>query len=348
VGGITAPTGSTEPALRLGGTGDPLPFVPGAGAAAATALVVRYYAWSDPPEVEIMEGSPVLAARALHAVGVAQGQVVLAGGLADPAAGLASAAADFEVLPDAGSSLHRGPFALQQPRVGAMAAPLGPDRMLVFGGNLGSTDAAAVVAEAAEVVALGDTPASAAAAFEAGSLGLVASAAHATLTPTDDGLVLVGGLAVEPGAARTARSAPLVLRLTQVGDSVRVDEVLAEGLAPIAYHAAAPLAGGDVLVTGGAATDCAVGALCPSDGAHRYSVTTGAMARESWLVSPRLAHSLTVRDDGSVLVAGGMGQGGASLAALADVEVYVPGSEEGKPDRFGRGAGQVSASRCRR
>ncbi|MBI5480709.1 MAG: hypothetical protein HY906_17760 [Deltaproteobacteria bacterium] len=348
MGGLTARTGGTEPALRVGGASDALPLVPGAGAAGATALVVRYYPWSEPPEVHIIPASPALAARALHAAGVSQGQVVLAGGLADPAAGLAGATPDFEVLPEAGSSLHRGPFALQQARVGAVAAPLAADRMLVFGGNLGSADAAAVVTEAAEVITLGDPPGSATATFEAGSLDLVASAAHATLTPIDGGLLLVGGLAVLPGTARATRPAPLGLRLTRVGDDVRIDEVLAEAFEPVAYHAAAPLHGGDVLVTGGAATDCPVAALCPSDGAHRYSVTTGALARESWLVTARLAHSLTVRDDGSVLVAGGLGLDGASLTALADVEVYVRRSAEGKPDRFGRGAGQVSDSRCQR
>jgi hypothetical protein len=347
-GGVTTAVGSTAAALQVGDAAAPLPIVPGTGAAAATAVVLRYYPWSDPPEVQVMAASPALAARAFHAAGVAQGQVVLAGGLADPAAGLASAAADFEVLPEAGSSRHRGPFGLQEARVGAVVAPLDEARMLVFGGNLGSVDAAAVVAEAAEVVTLGDAPGSAAAAFEAGSQALVTSVAHATLTPTDQGLLLVGGLAVAPGQARTARAAPLVLRLSLVADSVRVDEVLAEGLDPLAYHAAAALVGGDVLVTGGGATDCAVAALCPSDGAYRYSATTGAVARESWLVSPRLAHTLTVRDDGSVLVAGGVGLDGATLTTLADAEVYVPGGAEGKPDRFGRGAGEASGNRCQR
>jgi hypothetical protein len=338
--------GATGPVLQIGAAADPLPVMPGSVAGPAPSVVLRYYPWSDPPEVRVMSGSPELGPRMLHAAGVAGSRLVVAGGVTGGSGGQLAIADDFEVLPARDLSLHDGPFALARPRVGAVAGALGESAMLVFGGNLRSADDAALVVDAAEVVTFGETISTALAVFEAGSQSLVAPVAHATLTPIADGLLLAGGLAVRPGSARAVRETNPVVRISQVAETVRVVGVGGDAFVPVAYHAAVPLPGGDALLLGGASTTCASGGLCASAAVYRYAGTAGTLARgASPMLTTRFGHAVTLLDDGTVLVTGGLTAQGTAPVAPPSAELFVPAASGGQ-DQFGRAPGEVSSHGC--
>jgi len=336
VGGVATP-GFPQPAIAIGVDGDALPFAPMASARAADSVVVRYFPWTDPPQVQQMVGSPSLLGRLFHSAATAGGELVVTGGIRAPEYGLAQTGDDLELISTAAA--HRGPYPLLHSRVGAVAAPLADDRLLVFGGNLLSA-VEELVAESAEVVTLSDGS-SAAVTFEPESIDLVASVAHATLTPIADGLLLAGGLQVEPGSARSVVDVRPVLRLAPVADSLRLEEVPTADYDGAAYHAAVALPGGDVLLVGGMPPGCA--APCASDVVVRYSATEHQIVPESALLVARLGHAATVLESGAILVSGGLASG---PAALAEAELLVPRADAEAVDLFGRRAGEVSATRC--
>jgi len=336
VGGVATP-GATAPAIGIGSDADPLPFVPLAGASAAGAVVVRYFPWTDPPQVQQMTSSPALLGRVFHAAARVDDQIVVAGGIRAPGSGLADTADDLEVL--ALDASHRGPYPLLHPRVGAVAAALGDDQVLLFGGNLLSAGAD-LAAEAAEVISIADGE-SADASFEPESVALVTPVAHATLTAVDDGLLLAGGLQVESGSARTVLEVRPALRLALAADTLRLEEVPSAGFTGAAYHAAAPLPDGDVLLIGGMPPGCAI--PCTSDVVARYSAAGHEIAAETTLMVSRLGHTATVLESGAILVTGGLAAG---PSVLSQAELVVPDTDPAAVDLFGRRAGEVVGPGC--
>lgn len=335
VGGVTAADAS-QPVIAVGSETDALPFVPLADARAADSVIVRYFPWTDPPQVQQMTSPPHLLGRLFHTATAAGSEVLVAGGIRAADSGLAETANDLELIsPDA---THRGPYPLARARVGAVAAPLGEESVLVFGGNLLS-DAAELSADAAEIVALADGQ-SEAATFEPESVSLVTPVAHATLTPIADGLLLAGGLQVESGSARTVLETNPVVRLAQVGDSLRVDDVAGAAFAGAAYHTAALLADGDVLLAGGMPPGCAP--PCASDLVLRYSASNHSIGSEASLIVGRLGHTATVQESGALLICGGLAEGPTLISAS---ELLAPVTAS-SVDEFGRRAGEVTGPRC--
>jgi hypothetical protein len=96
------------------------------------------------------------------------------------------------------------------------------------------------------------------------------------------------------------------------------------------FHTATPLAHGRVLVAGGsktavpcmntdAQTACGLASAEIYDSASRTWTPAGSMS------TPRMLHTATLLDDGSVLVVGGVGYGSASnIPTLASAEIYDP------------------------
>jgi hypothetical protein len=87
-------------------------------------------------------------------------------------------------------------------------------------------------------------------------------------------------------------------------------------------HAAVPISGDRVLLTGG--LDRANAVL---DSVEIYDVTAGSVVAAAPMGSGRWGHSATVLADGRVLVAGGMGTGGA----LSSAEIFDPASGSWSP-----------------
>jgi hypothetical protein len=346
VGGLAAPTTQpTEPVVKLGLAGDPLPLVPTAIAAQASSVVLRYFPWTDPPQVQQLKASPKLTGRIFHTqASTTGGQAVVLGGLDAISAGRLTTQDTLEVLTSDTKTEHDGPYALQRARVGAAAAPLGTDKLLVFGGNLDSS-AGKQGAEAAEIVSLMPSPASALATVEFGSASRVKPVAFGSLTPLSGGdLLLVGGLEVDQGAAKTPRTTGTVQRLNLVGSSLRVTDVAAAIFTPVAFHAAQTLRSGEVLLTGGmsAVGTCPVGVAC--DRAYRYDPTGAQLKLIDTMRTGRLGHRVSQLAGDQLLLSGGLQITGTTLKALSAAELFSTAGEGGDP--YGRVAGKASTSPC--
>ena len=344
VGGVAGSAAQpTEPVVTPGQTGDPLPLVPTASATPASSVVLRYFPWTA--QVQQLKASPKLTGRIFHTLGATtSGQAVVLGGVDAISGGRLTTQDTLEVLTSDEKTEHDGPYALQRARVGAAAAPLGTDKLLVFGGNLDSS-ADKQGAEAAEIVSLTPAPASALASVEFGSTSRVKSVAFGSLTPLSGGdLLLVGGLEVDQGAAMKPRSSGVIQRLNLVGSSLRVTNVTAASFTPVAFHAAQTLRSGDVLLTGGmsAAGTCPVGVAC--DRAYRYAPTGDQLKLIDTMRTGRLGHRVSQLAGDQLLLSGGLQITGTTLKALSAAELFSAAGEGGDP--YGRSAGKVSTSPC--
>ncbi|MCA9667609.1 MAG: hypothetical protein KC503_18545 [Myxococcales bacterium] len=357
VGGVTVdPSAPGLPTLVRGGADDALPLLPGDGGRAADSVLLRYYPDADPPQAQVLRASPALGARAFHASAVVGQRRVVIGGLAAISGGRLSTIDELAVLDTTNQTSHGGPFALARARVGAAAAAIDARTVLVFGGNLDSAQGAEAN-EAIELVNLDEaTPAGSIAQLEPGSLGRVSARAHATLDVLSGAggareLLLVGGLRVEAGAAREVESTRTIAGLSQVGDVVRVVDIDAAALTPVAYHRTVALDDETLLIIGGSpgAARCSdSAALCGSTAVRRYNRTAG-LAAAPELRDARFGHSATLLSDGTVVVVGGFDvqQGGAQpgqLVARTSAEVLWGGAQ----DPFGRAPAAVSDTRCGR
>ena len=322
VGGLSTPIGSTTPAADLGG---PLPIFPAQGVATAATVVLRYYPWTSPPQVQEMSGSPQLKYRIQPTVATLDnGETALIGGVLGQSGGAVTTVSDFELLPTAGSTAHSGAYPLVRGRVGAAAAPLSSTELLLFGGNLQSATAA-LSKEAAETLTLGATPKSILTSVEAASMSLVAPVAHATLSPYGKGqLLLAGGLSVEQGKATTLKTSRTLLRLSLVTDKLRVAEITGSGFAPVAYHRATPLPGGDLLISGGMPTSCSAGTPCGSAAAYNFHAATEGLRTEPSMKLPRMGHRATRLSHGAILISGGLHHDGSRLLTHKSSELYGP------------------------
>lgn len=329
-----------QPVVVVGDKDAPFPLVPGPGAAPAPSVLIRYFPWADPPQVQQLAGSPQLESRIFPAVAKTENHTILVGG----AKGYASLAFTFqdhvEVVKHGPPVVHQGPFPLLQSRVGAMAAVFSNNQILVYGGNLGSS-APEINTKAMELVQL-DPVKSVAAVVEADSVGRIVSSAHGTLTPTvNQDLLLVGGFTVEPGKARSLREKRPVLRLSRVKNEIRVTEVKTTGFVTVAYHAAVALRE-DVIVSGGTTAACPTKGLCGTAGIFRYQSQSDALVAQSLLHVPRMGHCMTLLLDGTMLITGGLSHAGSELLATTAAELYAPAMT----DLWGRTGTMLSTKPC--
>lgn len=344
VGGL-APVKPDAPAARLGAAGDALPLVPADDALTPPSVVVRLYPAAEPPRIEELSASPQLSGRVFHGIGQAKGGgVVVLGGLRGYSKGRPSTIDALEVLPTAGESTHLGPYPLQRARVGAAAGAAGSDGVLVFGGNMDSTEGS-LSSEAAELVTLGAQGASSKLlALESGSASLVQPTVFSTLTPLSDGsLLLAGGLQLEPGQARKPRASRPVQRLSLVSGSLRVSDVASASFTPVALHGATAEPDGSVLLLGGLAEPaaCAVDRLV-CDKVWRYDPTKEAVSAAEPLHHGRIGHGLTWLPGDTLLVTGGLSVSGSAAEALGGAEL----SARRNRDPFGRTPGAAGKSGC--
>ena len=339
VGGVSSAPGSTAPVAAMGG---PMPVFPTTGTSTAPTVLLRYYPWTSPPQVQEMSGSPQLKYRVLPTLATtSSGETAIIGGAQGQGSGTVYTVDDFELLPTAGSTTHSGTYPLIRGRVGAVAAPLSTTQLLLFGGNVKSA-ATSLVQEAAETLTLGSAPKAALTSVEAAALALVSPVAHATLSPYGKGqLLLAGGLTVEAGKATTVKAAKTLLRLSLVASKLRVSEITAGSFAGVAYHRATPLPGGDLLITGGMPSTCSAGAPCGSSAAYNFHTATEGLRTEPAMAWPRMGHRATRMSDGAVLISGGLHHDGSRLLTHKSAELYGPA----RIDPFNRKAGEMTR-RC--
>ncbi|MBL8316400.1 MAG: hypothetical protein JNK55_21940 [Rubrivivax sp.] len=143
-----------------------------------------------------------------------------------------------------------------------------------------------------------------------------------TATRLQDGRVLIaGGMA---GGAGVAVPAAPALDSAELYDPAKgsFEALPARMTATRTGHAAALLANGQVLITGG---QIANGNDDGSNSAEIFNPATKTFsALPARMVSPRGAHTATTLPDGRVLLAGGFNQGPGSL--VSDAELYDPAS----------------------
>jgi hypothetical protein len=352
VGGVAAHSKQpTEAVVKVGGSTDPLPFVPTANAVPAESVVIRYYPWADPPQVQQLEASPALGGRIFHALATAPGGELLAlGGVkAMDSGGRVSTVDDLDLLTASRETDHTGPFSLQRARVGAAVASLGSSGgVLVYGGNLDSA-AGKEGAEAAEVVTVSSTAGTASSklgTIEFGSQSRTRAVSFATLTPLSGGdLLLVGGVEVDQGRATQLRAKGAVQRLNLVSGSLRVSDVTASSsFTPVAFHEALTLPGGEVMISGGMAAPgtCPPGRGC--DRVYSYDASGDKLSLVGSMLTARTGHRATPMAGDQVLLSGGLQLDGTKVKVLRAAELYSTAGQ--LVDPYGRSVGKASSTPC--
>jgi hypothetical protein len=157
---------------------------------------------------------------------------------------------------------------------------------------------------------------------------------HAVTRLADDTLLFTGGA---PAAAGRAAGIAFEGTTHHRSDGLRAEPARLLGGGPRAFHSATRLTDGRVLVAGGCAEladgDCVAGRALA--GALLYDPASGAWADAAPLARARWGHETLLLGDGSLLVAGGRGEGGAALP----VERYrLDGSGGDAGDLDGRAA----------
>jgi hypothetical protein len=344
VGGLRAKEGAPPaPVARLGGADDALPIVPTTAAEPAPTTVLRVYPYTDPPRVVVRPAPPALAARIYGAMAqLENGNTFLLGGLDDYSGGRLATVDTVEQLP-AGSTEHRGPFALTHARVAAAATQLSATQVLVFGGNFDSPPGQRDT-EAIELLDLGSGVTAQLATFEVGSRERLRSLAHASLSSLGGGeVLLVGGLELEPGQARTPRADFPVQRITAVAGDLRVSNVASALFVPVAYHDASTLPDGEVLVTGGLAAPltCPGGRACNKS--YIYQAQGDLLTSAENLRAGRFGHRATPLPGGALLLSGGLTLTNNVTQALAGAELYQGTAGD---DAFSRAPATSSGIGC--
>jgi hypothetical protein len=263
------------------------------------------------------------APTAGHSWGVAEplpgGRVLIAGGFGSD--GAATKATD--IYDPATDAFTAGP-SLGTARAEAAAAVVAGGRVLVAGGagnddhSLASAEVYDAASNAWTPVAntLSDPRALASAAPLPGGRALVAGGVSDTHVP------LASADVYDPAANRFTPAAPM-----HTGRELAV---------------AAPLPGGRVLVAGGASgIDTGTGVPVVTS-AEVYDPAANAWASAAQLAAPRAGAAAAVLNDGDVLVAGGLSDGGGDTVGSA--ERYVPEKAPGAPEDVQASAGDGSAA----
>lgn len=137
-------------------------------------------------------------------------------------------------------------------------------------------------------------------------------AGHSATLLSDGTVLLAGGVVLLAGGAAAAGSIatatadlfdPASQSFLPIGTTLP---------APVYFHAAARLANGDVLITGGVQADASAGAAI-------YSVAARGFAPVTAMAQARALHTSTLLPDGRVLIAGGAGP-----AKLPATEIFDP------------------------
>ncbi|MCB9563830.1 MAG: hypothetical protein H6708_25835 [Kofleriaceae bacterium] len=329
VGGISV-TGdpATTPALVVG---TDLRLEPSADAMGAAGEIISYDTARRTWSRAALDAAVDLLPRAFAGQTEPGATLAASGGL-----DLATAGRPVQLTADQIDRASGGRLAtvpVRRPRVGATVTALGPDELLVWGGDVTS----GVMTETPEVGELltGWTTTPTAAALTIDGAGEVGPPrAFHTATRAGDGAVIVaGGFRMAAGVALTPVTS-VIQRIAIAGGTATLT-TLADGTVATAagYRAAVVLADGDVLISGGnpdpVAAGCAPelqGLGCAIGEAWRYDSATATVAATGGLGVPRYGHQMTMLGDGMVLVTGGLAAGAdaATLRALADVEIYEP------------------------
>lgn len=249
--------------------------------------------------------------RGLHtATLLADGRVLIAGG------GPASWAVDGAYLAaaeifDPATGTFTATGSMTSPREDHTATLLLDGRVLITGGN-DAGDRGVASAELFDPTTGTFT--------ETGSM--ITPRGFHTATLLSDGRVLVTG----GDAAAWSDSGPYIAS-AEIYDP-RTGSFTATGDMSVGrtHHAAALLANGRVLISGGAAGGTDTGSL---GSAEIYDPTTGTFTATGSMADPRVYLTATTLADGRVLVTGGLANGrvyGDNPAFLASAEIYDPGS----------------------
>lgn len=218
---------------------------------------------------------------------------------------------------------------------------------LIWGGNLGQANPALNVAERLTVQPA--PPSSSVVTLDASSSTAATAlpTAFHTATVLDDGDVLIaGGFVVEPNSDPTVNPDLAVnpdlntriVRIRRNGVVYEYHPQNAEDFTPVGYHAAVALPDGTVLLTGGspfyepAITPCPSGVsawtcsvsqayiytpgLDPADGGSLSALAVGE------LQVPRFGHTMTLLDNDTVLITGGLRRDGSTLYTEPSAELY--------------------------
>jgi len=223
-------------------------------------------------------------------------------------------------------------IAIRRGRLGASVTPLSADQLLVWGGDPTAGDGTGT-AEVGELLRAWSTaPAAQALTLDPTGLAGPHRAFHAAALAGDGSVIIAGGFRMEVGAATVAVN-PVIQRLaTPAGTALLTTIADAAAALPHGYGAALALADGDVLTAGGnpepAAAGCPPeqqGLVCATGQAFRYDSGTQAIAPTGALGVSRYGHQLSLLDDGTVAVTGGLSVApGNNLQAILDVELYEP------------------------
>jgi hypothetical protein len=349
VGGL-APTGGAGTAPVADGVRDaaePLRLVPSAQAMPAPTEVLTLTGPND-GTVAKLDGAAAFAPRMLEAgtrapspgdlVAVVPGAPLVAGGYEGyptPFAGTYETA-DLSTVSSVGDATWTTNPA---GRVGATATWIGPDRALVWGGNLGSP-AGMETAQVGNLLAGlgGAAPTTSLVTFDAMGVQPAARAFHAAAAIDVNDVLIVGGYQVAGGSTGEPVS-PFAERLTfPANDAVAVVQTVdAPGATAVGYLEATPMLGGDILVTGGNPALGALGTPCPDGTINfplcatadvwRYHKESGSMAAVDKMKTPRWGHRVAVLADGTLLVTGGFMNAMTHLYVVRAAEVYNPRTE---------------------
>ncbi|HTM19838.1 MAG TPA: hypothetical protein VL172_05000 [Kofleriaceae bacterium] len=326
-GGLTINGDVTQAPVLVEGTGtDLLRWMPGPQAISAATEILTYDPASSTITVTLVDDP---TARGLLAAAAPEGPVgamppVIAGGFTDATASAAVLRADAL---DPAALTPTGMATLASPRIGATLTPLDADDALLWGGHI--PPAATPPSPPGErLVTLASAPAAQALTFDGASAAAAQRAFHAAARAGDGSVIVAGGFTIDAAGALVPE--PRFGQRIQAGAMVLVSDLAITDAVPAGYLAALSLPGGDVLISGGnpaiddagcIAADPGIG--CATGAAYLYHDASTALARTGVLVRPRYGQQTTLLADGTVLVSGGLGIGGA-LEVVDDAEIYDP------------------------
>jgi hypothetical protein len=263
-------------------------------------------------------GANLTRARALHvAVPLADGRVLIAGGVDNVGAALASAE-----LYDPVTNAFTATGAMALARAGHAAARLGDGRVLVAGGTTTLADPVQALANAqasAEIYNPATGTWSAAPAIASRRLA-------PALTALADGRVLLsGGFEVQVVFGLPIPIGSVAACQVFNGSTWSAAGAMRQARATHTFNTVL-LGDGRVLVTGGASSGPDLTQAAPLARAEYYTPAANAWTALPDMAAARATHSATRMPDGTVIVAGGATGTLANPTAIAGVQRFLPAS----------------------
>ncbi|MEM9492961.1 MAG: hypothetical protein AAGC55_27680, partial [Myxococcota bacterium] len=218
------------------------------------------------------------------------------------------------------------PATLLTGRYGATVTALDGGRAVVWGGHFGQVVTPNAAGELLSGLGPGQEVVSLSLDIPDGSL--LAHRAFHSAVRVGDQVLIVGGFDIAPGTATILATSFAELITVQ---PFAITEIPPPGgAAPIGYLSAVALADGNALITGGN-TDCPndpTGAACSSAATYRFDQTPGELRTLGSLQVSRYGHRVTVLDDGTALVTGGLHGDSGQLRTATDVELIEPDTSD--------------------